>query len=118
MGEMLKDRVAVITGAGNGLGRAHAIAMAAQGARVVVNDLGTSADGRESSNAPADLVVQTIRQNAGQAVACYDSVATEEGARKIIGAALSSFGLLDILVNNAGIVRSAMIYEIPSQDWD
>jgi NAD(P)-dependent dehydrogenase (short-subunit alcohol dehydrogenase family) len=118
MGEMLKDRVAVITGAGNGLGRAHALTMAAQGARVVVNDLGTSADGVDKSSEPADLVVKSIRQNGGTAVASYDSVASEEGAKKIIRTALESFGRLDILVNNAGIVRSGMIYEIASEDWD
>jgi NAD(P)-dependent dehydrogenase (short-subunit alcohol dehydrogenase family) len=115
---MLKDRVAIITGAGSGLGRAHAIAMAAQGARVVVNDLGTSSEGQGASAGPADQVVATIRQAGGMAVANYNSVATEEGAGKIIRAALDSFGRLDILVNNAGIIRSGMVYEVPAADWD
>jgi NAD(P)-dependent dehydrogenase (short-subunit alcohol dehydrogenase family) len=118
MGEMLKDRVAIITGAGNGLGRAHAIAMAAQGARVVVNDIGTSFNGQGTSSDPADQVVNTIRQNGGVAVANYDSVATEEGARQIIRSAIDSFGHLDILVNNAGIIRGGMVYEVTAADWD
>jgi NAD(P)-dependent dehydrogenase (short-subunit alcohol dehydrogenase family) len=118
MGDMLKGRVAVVTGAGNGLGRAHAIGMAAQGARVVVNDLGTSFDGQGTSSLPADLVVKTIKQNGGIAVANYDSVATEEGAKNIIKTAIDNFGRLDILVNNAGIIRGGMIYEIKTDDWD
>jgi len=118
MGNMLKDRVAVITGAGNGLGRAHAIGMAAQGARVVANDLGTSFDGKGESRNPADLVVNTIQQNGGVAVANYDSVASEEGARNIIKTAVDKFGRLDILVNNAGIVGGNMIYDIPTAQWD
>lgn len=118
MGDMLKGRVAVITGAGNGLGRAHAIGMAAQGARVVVNDLGTSCDGRGVSQEPADRVVKAIREVGGAAVASYDSVATEEGAKRIIQSALDRYGRLDILVNNAGIIRANMVYEIPTEDWD
>ena len=118
MGKMLKDRVAVITGAGNGLGRAHAIGMAAQGARVVVNDIGTSIDGLGVSGDPADRVVADIKKNDGIAVASYDSVATEEGAGKIIQTAIDSFGRIDILVNNAGIIRHQMVYEIIPEDWD
>jgi 3-oxoacyl-[acyl-carrier protein] reductase len=115
---MLKERVAIITGAGSGLGRAHAIAMAAQGARVVVNDLGTNSEGQGESTGPADQVVATIRKAGGAAVANYDSVAAEDGARKIIRTALDNFGRLDILVNNAGIIRSGMVYEVSSADWD
>ena len=118
MGDMLKGRVAVITGAGNGLGRAHAIGMAAQGARVVVNDIGTSFDGKGTSSDPADQVVKTIKQSGGSAVASYDSVATEEGAKKIIQTAMDSFGRLDILVNNAGIIRHHIVYEIPTEEWE
>jgi NAD(P)-dependent dehydrogenase (short-subunit alcohol dehydrogenase family) len=110
--------VAIVTGAGSGLGRAHAIAMAAQGARVVVNDLGTSAEGQGLSADPADQVVKTIRQAGGSAVASYESVAAEDGARRIIKAAVDSFGRLDILVNHAGIIRSGMVYEVPAADWD
>ncbi len=118
MGDMLKNKVAVITGAGNGLGRAHALGMAAQGARVVVNDLGTSFDGEGASRNAADQVVKTIKRAGGTAVANYDSVATEEGAKNIIKTAMDSFGRLDILVNNAGIIRGGVIYEIPTEDWD
>jgi len=118
MGSMLKGKVAVITGAGNGLGRAHALSMAAQGAKVVVNDLGTSFNGEGASGSPADLVVKSIKQNGGEAVANYDSVATEDGAKKIIKTAIDSFGKIDILVNNAGIIRGGFIYEIASADWD
>ena len=118
MGNMLKDRVTVITGAGNGLGRAHAKAMAAQGASVVVNDLGTSHDGQGASREPADLVVADIKKAGGKAVACYDSVATEKGANNIIRTAMDSYGRIDILVNNAGIIRNQPIYEVPTEDWD
>jgi NAD(P)-dependent dehydrogenase (short-subunit alcohol dehydrogenase family) len=118
MGEMLKDRVAVVTGAGNGLGRAHAIGLAAQGARVVVNDIGTSHDGKGISNDPADKVVEIIKRAGGTAVASYDSVATEEGASRIIQTAVDEFGRIDVLINNAGIIRSSAVYEIPAEDWD
>ena len=118
MGNMLKDRVAVITGAGNGLGRAEAIAMAAQGAKIVVNDLGTSHDGKGSSSEDADRVVETIKKTGGQAVANYDSVAIEEGAKNIIKTAIDNYGRLDILVNNAGIIRTDVVWDIKSDDWD
>jgi NAD(P)-dependent dehydrogenase (short-subunit alcohol dehydrogenase family) len=118
MGGMLKDKVAVITGAGNGLGRAHALAMAAQGAKIVVNDLGTSFNGEGKSEKAADDVVKTIKEKGGTAVASYDSVATEEGAKNIIKTAMDSFGRIDILVNNAGIIRGSLIYEISAVDWD
>jgi len=118
MGDMLKDKVAVITGAGNGLGRAHAVGMAAQGARIVVNDLGTSFDGDGESQDAADNVVKTIKQSGGDAIASYDSVAMESGARNIIRTALEKYGRIDILVNNAGIIRNAPIYQIKNTDWD
>ena len=118
MKNLLEGRVAVITGAGNGLGRAHAIGMAAQGAKVVVNDIGTSPNGTGTSKKPADIVVETIKEAGGTAVANYDSVAEEEGAKNIIKSAMDNFGRIDILVNNAGIVRSGYIYEIPTEDWD
>jgi NAD(P)-dependent dehydrogenase (short-subunit alcohol dehydrogenase family) len=118
MGDMLEGKVAVITGAGSGLGRAHALGMAAQGAKVVVNDIGTSFNGEGVSNNPADVVVSTIKQNGGEAAANYDSVATEEGAKNIIKTAIDKFSRLDILVNNAGIVRGSSIYKIDPSDWD
>jgi NAD(P)-dependent dehydrogenase (short-subunit alcohol dehydrogenase family) len=118
MGDMLKGKVAVVTGAGNGLGRAHALGMAAQGAKVVVNDFGTSAFGEGASNNPADLVVNTIKKNGGEAAANYDSVSTEEGARNIIKTAINKYGKIDILVNNAGIIRGSSIQQIAVTDWD
>jgi multifunctional beta-oxidation protein len=118
MGDMLKGRVVVITGAGNGLGRAHAIAMAAQGASIVVNDLGTTWDGQGVNSEAADLVVKTIKQAGGAAVANYDSVASEKGAEGIIQTAIEKFGRLDILVNNAGIIRNQPLDEINTGDFD
>ncbi len=119
MKTMLKDRIAVVTGAGNGIGRAHAISMARHGAKVVVNDIGTSTDGVGTSNGPADKVVEEIIAAGGKAIANYDSVATEDGANKIIDTAVKEFGRIDILVNNAGVVREPRdIDEVPFDDWD
>lgn len=119
MNNMLKDRVAVVTGAGNGIGRAHAISMARQGAKVVVNDIGTSTDGVGTSNGPADKVVKEITAAGGIAVPNYDSVTTEEGANRIIDTAVKEFGRIDILVNNAGVIREPRdIDEVPFDDWD
>jgi NAD(P)-dependent dehydrogenase (short-subunit alcohol dehydrogenase family) len=115
---MLKGRVAAISGAGNGLGRAYAIGFAAQGARVVVNDLGTSHDGHGSSHGDADSVVEKIRKAGGTAVANYASVAEEDGARSIIRQAIDEFGRIDILINNAGIIRHQEIDSIRTEDWD
>lgn len=118
MGDMLKGKVAVITGAGNGLGRADAVSFAAQGARVVVNDLGTSHDGHGASHEDADRVVEQIRKAGGVAVANYASVATEDGAKSIIQQAVDTFGRIDILINNAGILRHQDIDAIGTEDWD
>ena len=95
-------RVAVITGAGNGLGRSHALLLAARGAKVVVNDLGGSVEGRGGSQSAADAVVREIQAAGGQAVANYDSVTTPEGGKAIIQSAYDAFGKVDILINNAG----------------
>jgi 3-oxoacyl-[acyl-carrier protein] reductase len=119
METLLKGRVVVITGSGNGIGRAEAKAMAAQGAKVVVNDIGTSYDGLGFSRAPADSVVKEIRDAGGTAVPNYDSVTSEEGAASIVQTAIDSFGRIDILVNNAGVVRNPHnVSEISSDDWE
>jgi 3-oxoacyl-[acyl-carrier protein] reductase len=118
MGDMLKERVAVVTGAGNGIGRAEAIGLAAEGATVIVNDLGTSFDGLGTSDGPADQVVEEIKRAGGTAVANHNSVAIEAGANNIIQTALENFGRLDILVNNAGIIRNQPVFEIATDDWD
>jgi NAD(P)-dependent dehydrogenase (short-subunit alcohol dehydrogenase family) len=98
-------RVAVVTGAGGGLGREYALELGRRGARVVVNDLGGAVDGTGSSNAAADVVVDEIRGNGGEAVPNYDSVSTREGGAAVIQCALDSFGTVDVVVNNAGILR-------------
>ncbi len=118
MESTFKGRVAIVTGSGNGLGRAHSIALAARGAQVVVNDLGTSAAGIGMSHDAADAVVRKIRDAGGTAVASYDSVADEAGAKRLIDLAIEKFGRLDILVNNAGIIRSQPVYEAKTEDWD
>jgi 3-hydroxyacyl-CoA dehydrogenase/3a,7a,12a-trihydroxy-5b-cholest-24-enoyl-CoA hydratase len=116
MSEMRFDhRVVVVTGAGNGLGRAHALAFADRGARVVVNDLGGSGSGDGSGTNAADAVVSEIRARGGEATANYDSVADGE---KIIGSALDVYGRIDVLVNNAGILRDAAFHKMTDEDWD
>ncbi|MDG2049676.1 MAG: SDR family oxidoreductase [Myxococcota bacterium] len=99
------DRVCIVTGAGSGLGKSHALEFARRGAKVVVNDLGGSVDGTGSGQAAADLVVEAIESAGGTGVANYDSVATPEGGEAIVQTALDNFGRVDILVNNAGILR-------------
>ena len=99
------ERVAIVTGAGAGLGRSHAMLLASRGAKVVVNDPGGAVDGRGGEHAVADAVVAEIRASGGQAVANYDSVADEKSARNIIDTAMNTWGRIDALVNNAGILR-------------
>lgn len=106
MDELRYDgKVAVVTGAGQGLGRSHALFLAARGAKVVVNDLGGATDGSGASQTPAQKVCDEIRAAGGEAIPSYDSVSTEAGAQAIIGTAIDAFGRIDILVNNAGILR-------------
>jgi len=118
MGERLKGKVAVVTGAGRGLGRCHALALAAEGAKVVVNDLGGAMDGTGADKTPADEVVAEIKKMGGDAVANYDSVTTMEGGERIIKTAIDNFGHLDILVNNAGVLRDRMIFNMTEEEWD
>jgi NAD(P)-dependent dehydrogenase (short-subunit alcohol dehydrogenase family) len=118
MNELRYDqRVAVITGAGRGLGRAYALHLAAQGARIVVNDPGGSMSGDGADTGPAAEVVQAIRAAGGEAVACTESVATPEGGQAIIQSALDHFGRIDILIHNAGNVRYGSLKEISHKDF-
>ncbi len=118
MAKRLEGKVAVVTGAGRGIGRAEALALAAEGAKVVVNDLGGGADGAGASASPADEVVQEIKKLGGEAVANYDSVATPEGGENIIKTAIDNFGRIDIVVNNAGILRDRMVFNMSEDEWD
>ncbi len=116
---LLDGKVAIVTGAGAGIGRAHALALAAHGARVVVDDLGvTKAGAVAEGKARADGVVAEIRKAGGSAVACYEDVSDFQAAARIIQAAMDSFGRLDILVNNAGIFRHGFIDEMTEDDFD
>jgi NAD(P)-dependent dehydrogenase (short-subunit alcohol dehydrogenase family) len=113
-----EGRVVIVTGAGRGLGRAHALELAAQGARVVVNDLGCELDGTGSGSGPAGEVVDEIRAAGGEATANGDDVADFEGAGRILDAALGAFGRLDAVVNNAGFVRDRMFANVAEDEWD
>ena len=112
------NRVAIVTGAGNGLGRAHALLLASRGARVVVNDPGGAVDGKGGGHAAADKVVAEIKKAGGQAVPNYDSVAEPASAANIVKTAVDSFGTIDIVVNNAGVLRDKTFHNMTVEDFD
>ena len=118
MAKRLAGKVAIVTGAGRGIGRGEALALASEGAKVVVNDLGGAVDGSGRSTSPAEEVVAEIKKLGGEAVANYDSVATMKGGENIVKTAIDNFGRLDILVNNAGILRDRMLFNMGEEDWD
>jgi NAD(P)-dependent dehydrogenase (short-subunit alcohol dehydrogenase family) len=115
---LLDGKVAIVTGAGAGIGRAHALELAKHGASVVVNDLGTSVTGDGADEKAADLTVELIVSRGGEAVASYDDVADYEGAGRMVALAVDTYGKLDVLVNNAGIVRDTAIWNMSEQDFD
>jgi len=116
---LLDDKVAIITGAGNGIGRAHALLFASEGAAVVVNDVGGARDGSGAGDpSAAEAVVKEIESAGGRAVASHDSVATAEGAQAMVALAIETFGKADILVNNAGILRDKTFMKMDEEMWD
>src|SRR5437773_10283989 len=115
---LLDRKVAVVTGAGSGIGRAVALGLAAEGASVVVGDYGVSVDGRDPSSAPAEAVVREIEKTGGRALASAENVATMAGGKAMVDAALKSFGDLHIVVCCAGILRERMIFNMTEEEWD
>jgi NAD(P)-dependent dehydrogenase (short-subunit alcohol dehydrogenase family) len=118
MGISFTGRVAVVTGAGAGLGRSYARHLAARGAKVLVNDLGVSRDGSGADRRPAEEVAAEIRAAGGEAVANFDDVATAGGGRSIVESAVEAFGRLDVLIHNAGVIRDRTLLKMEEADWD
>ena len=115
---ILEGKVAAVTGGGRGIGRAVSKALAAQGAAVVVNDLGVSVAGEKETSSPADGVAEEIRKAGGKAASNHQDISTMEGGRGLVDQAISQFGKLDILVNIAGILRDRMIFSMSEEEWD
>lgn len=115
---IVDGKVVIVTGAGRGIGKAHALAFAREGARVVVNDLGGEVDGSGASTGPAAEVVEEIRAMGGEGIVNGDDVSSWEGAQRMINMAVTEFGTLDVLVNNAGILRDRMLTNMAEQEWD
>ncbi len=118
MSRLCEGRVAIVTGAGRGIGREHALSLARQGAKVVVNDLGGAVDGSGGDLSPAEQVVEEIRGMGGEAVANGDNVADWEGAQRMINTAVENFGDLHAVVNNAGILRDRVLANMTEEEWD
>jgi NAD(P)-dependent dehydrogenase (short-subunit alcohol dehydrogenase family) len=116
--KLCEGRVAIVTGAGRGVGREYALLLAAHGAKVVVNDLGAQADGSGADLGPANEVVQEIKKKGGEAIANGDDVSSWGGAKNLIDSALETYGTLDVLVNNAGILRDRMLVNMSEREWD
>src|SRR5687767_7659364 len=114
----LDGRVAIITGAGRGIGREHALLFASEGAKVVVNDLGGAIDGSGDDRTPAQQVVDEIKAMGGEGLANADNVADWEGAQRMVNAAIETFGDLHVLVNNAGILRDRVLVNMTEDEWD
>lgn len=114
---MLRDKVAVVTGAGRGIGRDIALLMAAEGAKVVVNDVGASVNGEGTDRGPAQQVVDEIKAAGGQAVANTDSVSDRASAARIVECAADTFGRIDVVVNNAGILRDRLVFNMSPEEW-
>lgn len=115
---ILEGKVAIVTGAGHGIGRGEALELAAQGAKVVVNDLGGSAAGEGADKRPAEEVVEVIAARGGAAVANFDDVADWEGSARLVHQAVEAFGTVDVVVNNAGIIRDKMLFSMTEEDFD
>jgi NAD(P)-dependent dehydrogenase (short-subunit alcohol dehydrogenase family) len=118
MARLCEGKIAIVTGAGRGIGREHALSLASQGAKVVVNDLGGNVDGSGGDLSPAEQVVQEIKGMGGEAVANGDSVSDWAGAERLINTAIETFGDLNIVVNNAGILRDRMLFSMSEAEWD
>jgi NAD(P)-dependent dehydrogenase (short-subunit alcohol dehydrogenase family) len=116
--KICEGRVVIVTGAGGGIGRSHALSFAREGAKLVINDLGGARDGTGASAGPAQAVVDEITALGGEAVANTDDISTWDGAERLVNQAIESFGTLDVLVNNAGILRDKMLVNMSEAEWD